>query len=382
MSTQVFSKKQIIKYAETRLFGSNVCADDVRDIELYNAVLPSHLEEILRARVAPLTQANLRVQKAVRVLQENGREPIFFSRKDVGGKGSLHIPQYSGFGRRKRYEEMIKAYIQASGRRISFTSYELDGSRDKTNIYFDNYAYDFVKRLFGMGIMQDVSTIIAGPLEAVAKQAKVVQEIPDEYLDAQVVEVAGKKVLNIGYVYADQSGIIVDKMMRKYEAMVAENEGHRDIKYFMFGRVGGLGGLNRGDVVIPDGILDETDLLAGRAYVYPFYNIIQPKRICMRGNLFNVNSIIDEDSETLKSAYDWGCRCVEKEARETVESVNRAIRRYYGTLSIEFGFVGYVSDLPLYVHDNGERDTLAEELESDEGEQKAVGLILEEIGKG
>jgi len=69
-----------------------------------------------------------------------------------------------------------------------------------------------------------------------------------------------------------------------------------------------------------------------------------------------------------------GCNCAEMEAFKTLLSLENSSDRYSGRLNINFGFVGHVSDRPLV-----EGDTLAEELDSDEGEQAAVSDILEKI---
>lgn len=378
---KIFSDEDVIKYAETRLFGSNVKPEDVHQIHLHNGMLPSELEAELQwppgempHDVPPLVE------------QENGREPIYFDH------GELHIPQYSGFGRRRRYEEMVNAYMEANGKEDDyFVSHEREDDRRLTNIFYDNFAYDLVKALFvpdqvEEGVfesndMKDVKTVIFGPTNAVEKNAdvEVLEKGNSEYLDSQIVRIGEEMVLNLSYVYADQAGIIVDKMTREYEALYGGMDRQQDIRFFMFGRVGGLRG-RRGEVIIPGAIIDETDLLQGRLVTYPFYNIVQPERIYMRGNLFSANSVINQTSEPLiQAANNWGCTCVEMEVREIVESINKSRRRYFVTLNIDFGFVGHVSDVPLYVRDDGTRDTLAEELDSDKGEQEAVRLIVEEI---
>ena len=94
MTTPTFTPAQVKKYAETRLFGENVTPEMVVKIQLYNGTLPSALEE----RLQTLGKQPRQVQ------QENGREPIYYT-----PDRTLHIPQYSGFGRRRRYEEMIFA---------------------------------------------------------------------------------------------------------------------------------------------------------------------------------------------------------------------------------------------------------------------------------
>lgn len=379
--SNVFTPKQLIKYAETRLFGSNVTPDMVHRIELHNGVLPSLLEQHIISEFG----------EAIKVVQKNGREPLFYS------NGTLFIPQYSGFGRRRRYESMINAYIKASEREISFDGFklintehgisfkslDLDEDPRKTNHAYDNFAYDFVTGLFvpdekyvNKKVFQldfdEITTVIFGPTDAVAKQTDVVDRGNSTYLDAQIVRVGDERVLNIGYVYADQAGIMIDKMLREYEALARKGKKTLDIRIFMFGRVGGLEeGMRRHDLVYPTGIIDDVDLMNGRECVYPMHNVLAQ----VKGDRFNFNptAVVNQTTEQLERARDLGCVCTEMETRETVESINKARRRYSGKIGVEFGFVGYVSDLPL------RGDTLADELDSEKGEQESVRVILDNI---
>ncbi len=357
MNVPIFSSEQKAKYAETRLCGSNVTPAMVDEILLYNGFLPSMLEQKLEGT------------NAQRVQQENGREPIYYTSDRI-----LHISQFSGFGRRKRYEEMIDLYKEICGRDLRFKSLELHDNPRQTNLAYDNYAYDFVKKLFIEGTMNDISTILIGPVQAVSKQAERRCLLTTEYIDAQVIVVDEREVLNLSYVYADQAGIILDKMMREYEALT-KNQGKnpKEISVYMFGRVGGLHEeMQRQDILIPTSIIDEIDLLENKPQKYPIHNIFN-NGSGRDGVCFNPSSVIRETLEQLEQAKSQGCIGVEMEVREAVESINRARRRYQGRLHLRFGFVGYVSDLPL------KGDTLAEELDSDRGEQKAVEIILKDI---
>ncbi len=352
MSTPIFSREQTIKYAQTRLFGRNVTPDEVSSIKLYNGMLPSELEALLPG-------------SSSRVIQDNGREPIYFS------SGTLYIPQYSGFGRRRRYEEMIRAYARARESPLEFESLEREGKAHQTDIFYDNHAYNFVKGMF-LSERQEITTIIFGPLDAVAAQSRVRERFPQEYVDAQVVQIAEKVALNIGYVYADQAGIIIDKMTRQFEARAREQDTRTPFSIYMFGRVGALhDNLERHTVVFPTAIIDEIDLHDGRNNQYPIHNVLARARNNFGLNL-NVRSVIGETKELLESARGHGCMCVDMEIREAVESVNKA-RRRYDHLKLRFGFAGYVSDMPL------KGDTLAEELKSDRGEQDAVRVIVEDV---
>lgn len=361
MTTPVLSPEKIIQYSETRLFGQNVSPSDVQSITLHNGVLPSRLEHMLESVGGSAFD---------RVIQPNGREPIYFQH------GGLHIPQYSGFGRRRRYEQMILAYLQASGLPMQFHSLEVEGKARKTNHAYDNFAYDFVKKLFETEQMDDITKVIFGPLSAVTKQTQVLKVRPDEYLPSQIVVVKGKKVLNMGYVFSDQAGILIDKILIEYAAISQQKRDKLGIQLFMFGRVGGLhDDMKRHDLVYPTGIVDDADLEEGRRFVYPIHNVLASGHKFEGFNL-NVNAVINQTVEQLRRGAESGCMCVEMETRETVDAINQGRRRYAGTLEFEFGFVGHVSDTPLNPSKGG---TVEEELSSDEGEQAALEQIIAHI---
>jgi hypothetical protein len=352
-----------------RLFGSNVRPDDVEQIELHNGVLPSQLEQIIEQM--PGGQAQ-------RAIQENGREPIYVK------EGVMFIPQYSSFERGMRYEMMIDKYLTASGRGLKRKFCELGSNKRVTYIAYDNNAYDFVvgmfvpsqkyedRRVFQNHTIREISTIIVGPVGAVSKRAIVIEQGKSEYLDAQIVEIDGKKALNLGYIYGGQGGLIISKMMREYAAIAEQENRPRNIDVMMFGRVGGISeSMQRHDLVFPTGIIDWVQLTRGNALVHPVNNIAALRR---RGELIlNVQSVLDETEEQLRIAKSVGCLAVEMETRDMIDAIDQAHRRHYPNITINFSFAGHVSDIPL------RGDTLEEELDSDKGEQEALSAILSAI---
>lgn len=421
MSTKLFTSDKVIKYAETRLFGRNVTPEMVAKIELHNGALPSELEQTLEQRY----HSGL----ITTVQQSNNREPIYFVDGNgtvdgtgaLGTKGTLFIPQFSGFGRAIRYERMIEAYkdavLQRDGKDITFEVHDLEKDSRKTDQAYSNNAYDFVagmfvpngryedRRVFAGDDISDITTIIFGTPNALKKNPEKVSVLSygnSEYLEAQILEINKQRILNIGYVFADQAGIIIEKMLREYNSLACKarpqnkalqqksEQSLLTINMYMFGKVGGLlGDMQRHQLVYPVGIVDWTDLNEGRVLEYPMHNVLannsngdnsrtlnNSRTINdingLSGLNLNVVSVVDETIEQLKLAKQKGCICIEMETRESVEAINQA-RRRYPQLKINFGFVGYVSDIPL------KGDTLEKELDSDKGEQDAVKVILDRI---
>lgn len=371
IETKILQGEKLIKYAETRLFGINVYPHAINSIELHNGVLPSQLKEEIINKYG----------SAIRVIQNNGREPIFF--KD----NILFIPQYSGHSRSNRYINTITAYIneiKKQGKNIDFKIKYYKNTSRRSNQAFSDYAYDFVagmfmpnktyetRRIFLNKNIQDIDTIIFGSTKAVEKQCKIIEKGHSEYLDAQIIEIDNKKILNIGYVFGDQSGRIINHLMREYDSIALTENKKKNIKVFMFGRVGGLDdNLERHNVIFPTLIIDEVDIKTNMFMEYPIKNILSNNE----NNIINlnVNSVVDETYELLKKAKSYGASCIEMELRESVDAINRSRRWYNNNLNIEFGYAGYVSDNPL------RGDTIEIELDSDLGEQAALSEIIKNI---
>jgi hypothetical protein len=357
---KIFTPEGIVRYADTRLSDEDLPVSEMTAVFQHNGVLPSFLEKELAEG------GGYR-----RMIQPNGREPMYSRGSEV------HFPQFSGFGRDYRYKRMIEEYAKVCGRDMAFHRLDAEGNPRRTSANYDNFSYDFTKTLFGKGLLggraREVRKVIFGPLKAVAEQVPVIERAENEYLDAQIVRVGAEQALNLGYVYADQAGILLDKLLVEYDSIAKKEGTPLELGVYMFGRVGGLGERMRiNDLVRPTGIIDDIDLRAGRAFVYPMHNVLAD--LGSPSLVLNVASPLDETTEQLEGAKDCGCSCVEMESRESVEAINKA-RRRYRDLAIDFGFVGYVSDLPL------QGSTLADELPDAKGARDAVALILNHLGE-
>lgn len=353
MSTSIFNREQIIKYAETRLFGENLRPENVRKIELHNGILPGELEKIIRSRTT---------ENPITVLQKNPREPLFFH------DSVLYIPQYSGVARRQRYEDMIEQYKNASGANFVFESLELHNDKRATVMEYDNFAYDFAKKLFLNGTMDGISTIIIGRTAAVEKQFPVEQKFNSEYLDSQIIKNKNTKVLNINELYGDQAGRVLEHLTLEYCGH--STRGRLPLRFLIFSRVGALAdGTKRQDIVYPTGIIESLEMEKyDTVMTHPMHNALVNSDGISGLNL-NVSSVIGETKEILEKAKKLGCVSVDMEISETVGMLKRATTRYHKQMDITLGVACYVSDKPL------EGDTLADELTSDFGEQKAVSQI-------
>ncbi len=361
MPQPFLSGHKLLRYAETRLFGSNIGPEEVKAIIVHNGMLPSEM----RKEIGICEQLS----------QSNPREPIYFK------EGTLHIPQYSGFGRKKRYERLIDAYIKESGRDITHIidtpqNYR-DGDPVEAAIFYENLAYDLLKPIFTSP--QTIDVIIFGNKKIKKKMLpqKILQNAGSEYLDAQLFQIGEKNILNMGYVYADQAGILTNKALRWSQAKAELGQEKKAVDIFMFGRVGGLADtMRRNELVYPDGIINQADLedraIEPALLVTPMHNILADPH-GHRGWNLNVMSVLDETKILLKKAKTLGCICTEMETFEVVSAMNVARTRYREHLKVEFGFVGYISDNPL------RGDTLDVELDSDAGERKAVKRILEKL---
>src|SRR3989344_3219975 len=145
--TPVFTEEQLMNYAKTRLSGQNVSLEEIEKIRLHNGTMPNQLEALLAAAV----------EDYEKVIQENGREPLFY----VSKLKTLHIPQWSGTRRSERYQDMIRAIAPQLG--IDFKSLVCERSKRKTVINYSNFAYDFIKGFILSRKGEIPNTVIFGP---------------------------------------------------------------------------------------------------------------------------------------------------------------------------------------------------------------------------
>lgn len=378
----IFTPQCIADYTKTRLSGKNIPLDMVKIIGLYNGSKCADIEHMLKKRSVNFE----------RVEQEKGREPIYYA------NGELLISQFSGRGREQRYRRMIEEFISVCGPDIEFNVHEKGGKRRETLNAYENYAYDFFAGMFlpkehheaqrvfpSYKVDEDITNVIFGPLDVVEKHpgVRVIEKGNSDYLDSQIIELNGRLAVNIAYVYSDQAGLLVSYMVKEYEG-IAYDRGYNklkplDIVILMFGRVGGLKkDMKRHDVVCPQGVLDHTNLYDRKLPIRYMDNIaMTPGKA--DGLILNVESVFDETVEMLEDAKSKGCVCVEMETWEVLRALD-FVTRHQPSTRIHFGFAGHVSDNPLQsnANDPSKRDTLATELDSDEGAHYA----LENLTKG
>ena len=380
MSERIFTPEKEKKYVHTRLNGSNVGFEDVDGIYIYNGMMNSMLKTYLESDF-------------IKVDQKNEREPVYLKDRN------LHLAQWSRHKRRKRYERSAKGYDEVCqrqfGKSIEIKSLELNGIRRKTNQAYSDYAYDFVTGLFvpkkdseknyeehrvfeGYDI-NDVDTIIFAPTKGVKQQAKVIAESQKEYLDALLVEVGGKKILNLGYVYGDQISLLIDKIMSEY-ASITPNGKKRKIDIYMVGRGAGLlDHFERGNPLAPKGMINDQEIKGNNVPVKNIDNLMADGSFYEGLNL-NVGSVLDETVEQLERARDLGCISVDMELLNLFLSTELASIDYDGILDISTGAIFYDSDNPLKIDPiTGERDTLADELESNYGRDITITATFKKI---
>jgi hypothetical protein len=376
--TRIFSPEQDLVYGDTRLTSANVPPSIIRKIELHNG----ELENEVKARNGG--------DSLVVVNQKDGRETLFYRRSD----GTLFIPQFSGLSRETRYSEMGESYRKATcdlrGRTIDFVVIYPDNNPTNAFRRYSLLPYlhvvgSFVRtpeyeknRVFECVDVQNIDTIVFGNVDAFAKQAKVVEKGNSAYIRSQIVDVDGKLVWNINDLYGDQACNIMRAILWEYFVLARESGKKRTIKPNVFGRAGGLlKSMNRHDLFFPNGVVNQTDVRQrNNHHLYPLKNgFAKPER---KDLVFNVYSIVNETVEELDDAVKHGCKAVEMELFHFMLAIAEAEGLYHDFLDIKPNFVYYFSDLPIKVR-NGVRDNVAKELDSDKGEQEAVGVILDKI---
>jgi hypothetical protein len=386
--TSIFTPDQVVKYAETRYFTRLddskidlkpdhviIRPEDVETIELHNGKLESVLRDEVLKRTGTVKY----------VIQPNGREQIFYS------KGTLFVPQFSGVSRENRYIEMAKAYLDASRKRMWFEKhYPNNDPAEAVHKYSDN-AHDFIvgsfvrldkhedRRVFENDTVADIDTIIFGHMKSFASMSEVLKTGRSEYLKAQILNIDGKRAFNIGDVYGDQANMLTSKWLLEQYSMAKRDGKRKDLWIYVTGRAAGLlDSMERHDIICPNWIINNHHLKQGNNHPrYPINNMLAPTDRDIYS--LHVDSVINETIEELEEARKNNVVGVEMELLHFMLAIIEAEATYSDYLNINVGFVYHVSDLPLKVRDNGQRDTLADELDSDKGERETVKMILSNI---
>ena len=378
--TKILRGDKLLTYCKNRIF-SNVpsCAvagpgevivtpDMVDKIKLYNG----HLESRVRA------EAFEEHIDLLKVVQKNGRERLMY--KD----GVLFIPQPSGISRGERYKDMINAYIDASNCQIELEEIWFGGKPIQAFIQYDNNAYNFItgliqrsraheyKQIFTNQNANDITNIIFGPLDSVAKQAnKIIARRNTEYLDVQIVEMGGVRVLNLGYVYGDQAGYLIEKIAREHRGFAFEQGILRELNIFSFGRDGSLlSGTNINETTTPTAVVLLEHVMDGTHQHQHFYNMLAPPG--HRSLHLDVNSVINETEEELELAKNAGCKTVDMEAFKEITAVNKENAKRH-MLKINLGIENHHSDVPF------DGKTIELEPDCSSGETECVRSIKEKI---
>lgn len=223
---------------------------------------------------------------------------------------------------------------------------------------YENRAYDFVKELsLRHDMLKDIDYVTLGPIKWMAKHTKsdadvrvLERHLDDDYLAHMITEVIGengesKKVLNIDYVFADQAANVIDKLLLTYHACTDDAES-RTLHLLMYGKVGGIKErLHINDLVFPNGLISEYDIVNGNSKHTPMYNVFEDY-YGKNEFILNETSVPLQRKSVLIDGSRRDCSVVEMEALHATLAIN-AGRNIYHNLNINHGFATFISDLPL-----------------------------------
>lgn len=404
----VLTPEEIGVYTQTRLFNERFTPEAIRNlrkIQLFPAFLPPQVRD--------------RFPDAGRVEQQNSRELILVDKN----MENLMIAIPSSYSRLRRYEDMIERYIKEymalpesglAGSRLGLDVVHYQGAPRRTRIQFSNNAYDFSKRMLlenpddkGSALksqMMDIDAIVTGPLELIINAwfkgwenpAIKINEGNDDYLNYSVIQLGSKKVLCLDYLYGDQVGLLLSKVLREFASDVeGRNDGRRKIDIFLFGKVGSLDKrYDRHSIAVPNYLISEEAVrkrMEKSSIMHPvqnslllFDNNFDDTRFLEKyglddaifGTNLAVNSVAKQRRDVLRRARSvYKCLTVEMELKDMLPVVETTENMPF--LDVSLGFIGWVSDRPLVPADN-----LAVELESEEGARKALKILREKIMRG
>lgn len=331
-----------------------------------------------------------------------GRERVFLDERE----GTMHIAQPVSKSRGERFEDMIYTgcVLSCPDWNVSLESRLLNDDRHHTLRRYSDLAYDFVKDVsLTHDKLDGIDFITLGPLKWFKKYGSdvdVIEENNNEYLNYMITEIEGKKTLNLDYVFSDQAKEIVDQLLRTYYGETPDHAERRRVNILMYGKVGGIAApknsyetvskllndrdisldeirestelsQNINDIVIPNGIVSTYDIEYNNDVHTRLANVFS-REDKAPDYILNSTSVPLQKISTLQKGFQVGCNAVEMESHYATQVINTA-RSQFHNLEIRQGFVGFISDLPLY------GTTLAENPDQRKGREKSVNVVEDHI---
>ena len=291
---------------------------------------------------------------------EKSTEPHFFD----AARGNLHVVNSRGEIRLMRDFDLVDV-VRELVPHLELQVNDYNQSPLAARSRFREFAYKKVGNVFGAlketGAQEIMNgkkrvTLLFGPhvslpeigFEELAKE-------DDDYLNFKVLMVGDEPVVSFDYIFADQARYILEQMCF---LLNVSTEGV-DVHVFHYGKVGLLDeATSIGQLVVPNGSLDEKAVISGLVRPFPVYNRLLDASVAEQfstyvaqtpyvGKSVNTISVLQQRRSHLERAKAAGGSFLDMEWGPMAGLVQGFPSSYPRIRGIELYFAGIGSDKPL-----------------------------------
>ncbi|MBU1201502.1 MAG: hypothetical protein KJ583_01865 [Nanoarchaeota archaeon] len=203
----------------------------------------------------------------------------------IPSTGDLHIVNTRGDMRLLRDLDQylaLKEIAKIQGLRKEERHYKNDKAR--ASMRFIELAFNLVDELYPLIDKKAVEeqkqiNIILGPLESLTtKNVYVEAENKNDFLNARIIRIGEKPVVNFDYVFADQGKNVLENIYIITKAKFPD----ANINIFHYGKVGILNpDIQVEAICLPTGALSERKVIEGTPRIHPIYNLLESDKMLM-----------------------------------------------------------------------------------------------------
>ncbi len=300
--------------------------------------------------------------------------------------GVLHVVNARGVTRLERDKNQVEVLREVLQRDIVLNIRHFRDDPSRASRRFKDFAFDLVNTIFSHDLQEKVQAsgkahVVFGPLPSFPQGAdSLLAAGNNDYLSYQVFANAGV-IINFDYVFGDQASHV----LREVFQVLSDHCNNVDVNVVHFGKVGVLNpSVNIGDVCLPSGALEETEVLRGDSRIVPMHNqLVLNERLqqvfveelgipVVIGKTVNTVSVLKQTRSGLEKCLAAGGDFLDMEW-SVMDGLGRGYQVNYPNLGkLSYFFVGIASDKPLM------NETLAN-TEYPADREVVVGKALKEL---
>lgn len=352
----VMDEEQLRNYT----FDRKLCPDSIRRERQLSGLkrIIVHNGEETQEVIDQLKSAGLQPEERIYFPKESSEAHIY-----IPVLNDLHVVNCRGPIRRIREEQLAEALEHLLQRRIILDNVHYQNDPAKATKRFEDLAsrsvIDLVSKIDRSRVRADRSIdIVFGPYKSLRLAPReIIYEMDKDYLNYKLLQIGDRQVLSFDYIFGDQAR----NVLHQTYATLGSYFDDLVVNVFHYGKIGLLDDdLKVGDICIPAGAMEESQIHKGDDSVYPIRNQFvmnhgMYRRLCdlvgqevSQGVTVNTISVIRQTKSGLRKDLEAGGNFLDMEWSTMAGLFNGFKSNYPGIDTINHFFAGVGSDKPLH----------------------------------